>query len=85
MKFAIGLCLVFLSACVSQSAVLVNPQGQIVSCKNFGWGWIGAPVAMASQHDCVKKAKAAGYSDAAGSIPGPSQTKPTKPAVEKPF
>jgi len=85
MKIAIGLCLIFLSACVSQSAVLVNPQGKSIVCRNSGWGWIGAPVAMSNQSECIKKAKAAGYMDVAAVSPEQPETKPTKPAHERPF
>jgi ABC-type Fe3+ transport system substrate-binding protein len=52
-----------LSACVSEKTTLRNESGQIVRCDNWGFGVIGAPVAIVSHADCVKKAKAAGYSD----------------------
>jgi hypothetical protein len=52
------------AGCSSQSAVLTNDSGQAVKCENWGFGVIGAPVAMASQSDCVKKANEAGYHEA---------------------
>jgi hypothetical protein len=55
------ICIAAASGCASESAVLVNASGQSVTCQNEGWGWIGAPVAMANQSDCIKKANAAGY------------------------
>lgn len=51
-----------LSACVSQSSTLVNDKGEVMHCDNFGFGLIGMPIAMAQHDDCLKKAKAAGYS-----------------------
>lgn len=48
-------------ACVSDHEALRNDQGQVVNCNNEGWGWLGAPVAMANQSDCIKKAEAAGF------------------------
>lgn len=63
MKTAIFMLLLMLSGCVSESAMLKNPQGQVVQCNNMGWGWIGAPVAMVQHADCMKKAHAAGYSE----------------------
>jgi hypothetical protein len=64
--------------CASESALLVNDSGQTVTCKNEGWGWIGAPVAMANQSDCVKKANAAGYHETgplANGAPAPAAPK----------
>jgi len=59
--FAASVILVALTGCVSQSAQLQNDRGQVVQCKSEGWGWLGAPIAVARQSDCIKKAKAAGY------------------------
>lgn len=52
-----------LSGCVSEKATLTNTTGQQVHCDAWGFGLIGAPVAMASHADCMKKAHAAGYSE----------------------
>lgn len=64
-------------ACVSEHEALRNDRGQVVNCSNEGWGWIGAPVAMANQSDCIKKAEAAGFhkpgiADTAASSPTPA-------------
>lgn len=59
----IPLCLL-LSGCVSETSVLRNQAGQTVDCSQWGFGLIGAPVAMAAHSDCMKKAQAAGYSEA---------------------
>jgi len=52
-----------LSGCVSEKTALTNPEGKQVHCDVWGFGWLGAPVAMAQHHDCIKKAHAAGYSE----------------------
>ena len=67
-RIAIGLILIFLTGCVSEKAMLTNSKGQVVHCDNMGWGWIGAPVAMAQHSDCMKKAHAAGYYES-GAVP----------------
>jgi len=69
MKCAIGLCLMFLSACVSQNTVLMNDRGQTVNCSNWGFGLIGAPVAYAEHRKCIEKANAAGYHTAPDTQP----------------
>jgi hypothetical protein len=61
MKLTLGLCLLFLSACVSQNTVLMNSRGQTVQCRNWGVGILGAPIAYAEHQECVKSANAAGY------------------------
>jgi hypothetical protein len=50
-----------LSGCVSDTAQLRNAQGQVVTCANSGWGYIGAPYAAAHQHRCIKQAEDAGF------------------------
>jgi hypothetical protein len=64
MRVVIGLILVSLVGCVSQSTMLQNSQGQQVKCAGWGFGVIGVPVALATHADCMKKAHAAGYSEA---------------------
>lgn len=61
MKIALILLPLMLSGCATESAMLVNNSGQTVQCNNQGWGWIGAPMAVHNQHQCLDKAKAAGY------------------------
>lgn len=54
---------VLLGGCVSESTVLRNPEGKTYNCDAWGFGVIGAPVAMAQHSDCVNKAHAAGYTE----------------------
>jgi hypothetical protein len=65
-----------LSSCATESAMLVNGSGQTLQCNNQGWGWLGAPMAVHNQHECLDKAKAAGYREV---LPGE-----TIPATQKP-
>jgi hypothetical protein len=60
---AVTMSVVMLTGCVSEKTALTNSQGQQVHCDAWGFGFIGAPVAMASHADCMKKAHAAGYSE----------------------
>ncbi|MEY5007224.1 MAG: hypothetical protein RL764_540 [Pseudomonadota bacterium] len=50
-----------LSGCVSSSKPLKNASGQVVECKASGFGWLGAPVAMISQSDCIRDMKRKGF------------------------
>jgi hypothetical protein len=52
-----------ITGCVAQKTALFNAKGQMLQCHASGWGWLGAPIAMAEHSECVKKAKAAGYSE----------------------
>jgi hypothetical protein len=53
-----------LTGCVSEKTLLRNSTtGQTTRCDAWGFGVIGAPVAMASHSDCMKKAHEAGYSE----------------------
>lgn len=63
MKTAIFMLLLMLSGCVSESTMLTNKDGKVFQCAGWGFGVIGAPVAMAQHADCMKKAHAAGYSE----------------------
>lgn len=49
------------SGCVSSSKPLRNASGQVMTCKASGFGWLGAPVAMISQSECLKKLRKQGY------------------------
>lgn len=64
MKNLVIIAALALAGCVSQDTSLANRDGQVVHCKDWGFGVIGAPVAMATHADCMKKAHAAGYSEA---------------------
>ena len=68
------------AGCSSQSAILTNDSGQAVKCENWGFGIIGAPVAMASQSDCVKKANEAGYHQGSSSAAAAVAPKPSAAA-----
>lgn len=50
-----------ISACVSTRTQMVNDQGQVANCSAQGWGWLGAPIAMAQHSDCVAQYQSAGY------------------------
>jgi hypothetical protein len=54
---------VMLSGCVSEKTALTNSEGKQIHCDAWGFGLLGVPVALASHADCMKKAKAAGYSE----------------------
>lgn len=43
-----------LSACVSQSTMLMNQKGQWVRCSASGGGWLGAPMAANNHSRCVE-------------------------------
>lgn len=64
-----------LSGCVSESTILRNPQGQTQRCENWGFGLIGAPVAMSAQAACVKHAREAGFSETGKEVPPPAAQK----------
>lgn len=59
-----------LTGCVSEKTAMVNQEGKVVHCDAWGFGWLGAPVAMAQHHDCVKNAQVAGYT--VGGAPAPT-------------
>lgn len=61
-RFLLLFTAVIIAGCVSEKTAMINPQGTVIHCDAWGFGWLGAPVAMAQHHDCVKKAQAAGYS-----------------------
>jgi len=62
-KILAALSFLVLAGCVSEKTTLRNERGQVVQCNQWGFGIVGVPVAVAEHADCVKKAKAAGYSD----------------------
>lgn len=79
MKTAIAMVLALaLTGCVSERTMLTNKDGQVVHCDGWGFGVIGAPVAMAQHADCMKKAHAAGYSEAPPPA-APAAAAPAKP------
>lgn len=61
--------LVALVGCVSTSKPMRNAQGDIMECRTNGWGWLGAPMALIQQGDCVRDLRKQGYY-AVGEAPG---------------
>jgi hypothetical protein len=58
--------LIFLSTtgCVSQQTFLKHPvTNDVQYCKNWGVGWLGVPLALIMQKDCVDKYKNLGYEE----------------------
>lgn len=52
---------VFLASCVSYKSVLVNAEGETTNCNQWGFGILGAPMAVAQHKECIKVAESAGY------------------------
>lgn len=50
-----------ITGCASTSTQMVNDDGQVINCGAWGFGIIGAPAALISTHECIKKYQAAGY------------------------
>jgi hypothetical protein len=50
-----------LGGCVSSSKALRNTNGDLITCKASGYGWLGAPVALINQGDCLRKYREQGY------------------------
>lgn len=59
------------AGCVTNGAVMLrNTQGSTITCQgNWGFGIVGAPVAMAQHSNCIKKAHEAGYYEIGQPIP----------------
>jgi hypothetical protein len=64
-----------LCGCVNSKRVVINPStGEQRDCSVQGWGWLGTPVALASQKACLDQAKALGFV-------GQDEAKFTEPAT----
>lgn len=77
-----------LGGCVSSSKPLRNAEGQVVNCKASGFGWLGAPVAMISQGECLRKLRKQGYygfDEQPGDVKVPSSAVNYKTAVTLPL
>jgi hypothetical protein len=62
MRTIVLLCLVAtLVGCASQRAVLVNNQGDELTCEASGWGFIGSLATSHKQNECVSAAEKRGY------------------------
>ena len=69
-----------LAGCATTSTQMVNANGQVVNCGAWGFGIIGAPVALISTHECVKKHEELGFHEVGGqqAAAPPSANSPTK-------
>ena len=65
-----------LSGCVSYNTMLVNKDGKTTQCAGWAFGW-ATPIEMAMHHDCMEKAKAAGYH-----VPGEPQPQAATAAAQ---
>lgn len=62
----------FLGGCAAYDTELRNDAGEVSRCQNVGWGWLGAPIAVISQHRCESAMRERGF------VPvGSSATQPT--------
>lgn len=53
---------ILLTGCVSYNQKLTNPEtGQTYICSAQGFGYIGAPVAIISQKQCLARASKKGF------------------------
>lgn len=52
-----------LSGCAATSAVLVNDKGNALRCAHFGMGWLGTPLALIAQQNCVTDARKLGFKE----------------------
>jgi len=62
MKTIVIISLLFLTSCVSMNTSMVNPRtNDMQPCHAWGFGWLGAPLALAAHSNCVSNLKKAGY------------------------
>ena len=62
MRALIFLCLVLvLVSCASQRTVLVNNQGEELTCETQGYGFFGSVSVNSQQEKCVSDAQQKGY------------------------
>lgn len=68
---------VLLGGCVTNGATMLrNKDGQTFTCQgNWGFGLIGAPIAMASHSKCISDANKAGFYEIGKPIPA-AEAKP---------
>ena len=59
-SIVIALCLA-LSSCMSYNIQLRNTEGRIYTCKGYGFGLIGVPIAYADKDECITGAEAKGF------------------------
>ena len=53
--------LMTLLGCTTQRVVLVNNQGEELTCEASGWGFIGSLATSYKQNECVSAAEKRGY------------------------
>ena len=62
MRWVTGLLLLALAGCAAPNTIMVNPvDEQITSCSSYGWGWMGAPMALIGHQNCVEAMESAGW------------------------
>jgi hypothetical protein len=59
-KYVVLLALV-LSACVNPRAIMVNPEGNEVTCQATGFGLLSGTMAQNAYNTCVSDAQMRGY------------------------
>ncbi len=54
--------ILLLGGCANVHTTLEHPQTHLrQTCQAWGWGVIGAPLALLARYECVKNLKQAGY------------------------
>lgn len=62
------------SGCASFNTPMKNADGNVIECRNSGWGWLGAPAAYVMQRKCESEFRERGYI-AFSDVAPPSVTK----------
>lgn len=78
---------VTLSGCVSFHTSMKNANGEVATCQNAGWGWLGAPVATISQKRCESNLRERGFvtlTETPPNVQPPPTPGFTPPAVNAP-
>jgi len=72
----LGTAALVVAGCATPSTTLQNASGQTVECSSSGYGYLGAPMALASHAKCVERMQAMGYRavDARSVQPSPVST-----------
>jgi len=50
-----------LCASCSYSQLMMDPNGQIIRCDSYGWGYVGGPMSKQIQNDCIESHKRIGF------------------------
>ncbi len=51
----------FLCTSCSYSQLMMDPNGQIIRCDSFSWGYVGGPMARQIQNDCIESHRRMGF------------------------